>query len=96
MFPRLVGTKGATVQRLRDETGTDITIGREDPIITIIGSESALEHAKDEVNPTSTYHCNTAPSLTFDPQITKMTAPRPSGGSGRGRGRGRGRRDDSE
>lgn len=37
-FPRLVGTKGATVSRLRSETGADITISREDPTIVIAGT----------------------------------------------------------
>jgi KH domain len=36
-FPKIVGTKGATVARLRAETGTDITVGREDNTIIIIG-----------------------------------------------------------
>jgi transcription antitermination factor NusA-like protein len=49
MFPRIVGTKGSNVQRLRDETGADITLGKNDPTITIIGSESALEHAREEI-----------------------------------------------
>lgn len=39
-FPRIVGSKGATVARLRQETGADITVSREDSTITIIGKYS--------------------------------------------------------
>lgn len=37
VFPRIVGSKGANVARLRQETGAEITVGREDNTITIIG-----------------------------------------------------------
>ncbi|KAG6920287.1 hypothetical protein DXG01_005056 [Tephrocybe rancida] len=37
VFPRIVGTKGANVARLRTETGADITVGREDNTIVIMG-----------------------------------------------------------
>ncbi|KAF9469904.1 hypothetical protein BDZ94DRAFT_1151041 [Collybia nuda] len=37
MFPRIVGSKGSNVARLRNETGADITVGRENNIIVIIG-----------------------------------------------------------
>jgi hypothetical protein len=37
-FPRIVGTKGANVARLRAETGAEITVGREDNTIVIIGA----------------------------------------------------------
>ncbi|KAL4080328.1 hypothetical protein V8B97DRAFT_2020946 [Scleroderma yunnanense] len=37
VFPRIVGTKGANVTRLRNETGTDITVGRENNTIVIVG-----------------------------------------------------------
>jgi len=47
VFPRIVGSKGSNVARLRQETGAEITVGREDNVITIIGSESALQVAKD-------------------------------------------------
>jgi hypothetical protein len=36
-FPRIVGTKGSTVARLRNDTGADITVGRENNTIVIIG-----------------------------------------------------------
>lgn len=36
-FPRIVGTKGANVVRLRNETGADITVSRENNTIVIIG-----------------------------------------------------------
>jgi hypothetical protein len=37
VFPRIVGAKGANVARLRVESGADITVGREDNTIVIIG-----------------------------------------------------------
>ncbi|KAI6135670.1 hypothetical protein EV401DRAFT_2084938 [Pisolithus croceorrhizus] len=49
VFPRLVGTKGSNITRLRNETGTDITIGRENNTIVIVGSESAIEAAKEAI-----------------------------------------------
>ena len=36
-FPRIVGSKGANVARLRAETGAEITVSRENNTITIIG-----------------------------------------------------------
>lgn len=36
-FPRIVGSKGANVARLRAETGAEITVGREDNTIVIVG-----------------------------------------------------------
>ena len=36
-FPRIVGTKGANVSRLRAETGADITVGRDNNTIVLIG-----------------------------------------------------------
>jgi hypothetical protein len=40
VFPRIVGTKGANVARLRNETGADITVSRENNTIVIIGMSS--------------------------------------------------------
>ncbi|KZT08355.1 uncharacterized protein LAESUDRAFT_697227 [Laetiporus sulphureus 93-53] len=48
-FPRIVGTKGANIGRLRNESGADITVSREDSTIVIIGSESAIEIAKEAI-----------------------------------------------
>ncbi|KAF9454024.1 hypothetical protein P691DRAFT_755082 [Macrolepiota fuliginosa MF-IS2] len=48
-FPRIVGSKGANVARLRQDTGADITVSREDTTITIIGSESDIEAAKNAI-----------------------------------------------
>ncbi|KIM45268.1 hypothetical protein M413DRAFT_65984 [Hebeloma cylindrosporum] len=36
-FPRIVGVKGSNVARLRNETGADITVSRENSTIVIIG-----------------------------------------------------------
>jgi hypothetical protein len=36
-FPRIVGSKGVNVSRLRVETGADITVSRENSTIVIIG-----------------------------------------------------------
>jgi len=49
VFPRIVGAKGANAARLRQETGADITVGREDNLITIIGSEKAVEAAREAI-----------------------------------------------
>ncbi len=40
VFPRVVGTKGANVSRIRDQTGADITVGKGDNTIVIIGEQS--------------------------------------------------------
>ncbi|KAL4252818.1 K Homology domain-containing protein [Abortiporus biennis] len=48
-FPRIVGSKGANVARLRNESGADITVSREDTTIVIVGSEEAIESAKDSI-----------------------------------------------
>ncbi|KAH9949574.1 hypothetical protein B0H21DRAFT_777185 [Amylocystis lapponica] len=48
-FPRIVGSKGSNVARLRNESGADITVSREDSTITIIGSETAIEAAKEAI-----------------------------------------------
>ncbi|KAG9044980.1 hypothetical protein FS837_007206 [Tulasnella sp. UAMH 9824] len=45
-FPRIVGSKGANVSRIRTETGTEITVGKGDNTIVIIGSEEGLQNAK--------------------------------------------------
>ena len=37
LFPRIVGTRGANVSRLRADTGADITVSREDSSIVIAG-----------------------------------------------------------
>lgn len=42
VFPRIVGTKGANVARLRNETGADITVSRENNTIIIIGISPSL------------------------------------------------------
>ncbi|KAJ7702967.1 hypothetical protein B0H17DRAFT_922748 [Mycena rosella] len=49
MFPRIVGSKGANVARLRNETGADITVSRENSTIVIIGSEKDILAAKDAI-----------------------------------------------
>jgi len=48
-FPRIVGAKGANVARLRAESGADITVGRDDNTIVIVGTESAILTAKDAI-----------------------------------------------
>lgn len=49
MFPRIVGAKGANVARLRNETGADITVSRENTTIVIIGSPTDIVAAKDAI-----------------------------------------------
>lgn len=48
-FPRIVGGKGSNVARLRNETGADITVSREDTTITIIGTSvwAVVDHSPD-------------------------------------------------
>ncbi|KAG7098781.1 hypothetical protein E1B28_000688 [Marasmius oreades] len=48
-FPRIVGSKGANVARLRNETGADITVGRDNNTIVIVGSESDINVAKSAI-----------------------------------------------
>jgi len=48
-FPRIVGTKGANIARLHDMTGAHILVGRESSTITITGSASSLEAAKEAI-----------------------------------------------
>jgi hypothetical protein len=45
MFPRIVGTKGANVARLRTLTGADITVSRENSTIVIIGTCAHSSHS---------------------------------------------------
>ncbi|KAJ6499100.1 hypothetical protein C8R45DRAFT_981094 [Mycena sanguinolenta] len=49
MFPRIVGSKGANVARLRNETGADITVSRENSTIVIIGTEKDILAAKEAI-----------------------------------------------
>jgi hypothetical protein len=42
LFPRIVGVKGSNVTRLRNETGADITVSKEDTTIVIIGMLNLL------------------------------------------------------
>jgi len=49
LFPRIVGSKGANVSRLRTETGADITVSRENCTIVIAGSEASIQAAKDAI-----------------------------------------------
>jgi hypothetical protein len=42
LFPRIVGSRGANVSRLRAETGADITVSREDSSIVIAGESCFL------------------------------------------------------
>jgi hypothetical protein len=44
-FPRIVGSKGANVTRLRNETGAEITVGKDDNIIVIIGKHSTIQES---------------------------------------------------
>lgn len=43
VFPRIIGSKGATVQRLRADSGADITVGKDDNIITLQGTLHSVE-----------------------------------------------------
>lgn len=48
-FPRIIGAKGATISRLRAETGADIHVGKDDDLITITGDEVAVEKAREAI-----------------------------------------------
>jgi len=48
-FPRIIGSKGATISRLRVETGSDIQVGKDDDLITITGDEKAVLQAKEAI-----------------------------------------------
>ncbi|ESK96594.1 hypothetical protein Moror_6814 [Moniliophthora roreri MCA 2997] len=48
-FPRIVGAKGANVARLRNETGADITVGRDNNTIVIVGAEPDINAAKSAI-----------------------------------------------
>lgn len=48
-FPRIVGAKGSNIARLHDMTGAHILVGRDNSTITITGSASSLEAAKEDI-----------------------------------------------
>ncbi|RSH91859.1 hypothetical protein EHS25_009229 [Saitozyma podzolica] len=48
-FPRIIGSKGATISRLRVETGADIQVSKDDDLITITGDEASVNQAKDAI-----------------------------------------------
>ncbi|EJU04322.1 hypothetical protein DACRYDRAFT_20891 [Dacryopinax primogenitus] len=49
MFPRIVGSKGSTITRLREETGANIDVGRDNNTIMITGSEDSINRAKEVI-----------------------------------------------
>ncbi|KZT52871.1 hypothetical protein CALCODRAFT_501784 [Calocera cornea HHB12733] len=49
MFPRIVGSKGSTITRIREETGANIDVGRDNNTIMITGSESSIDKAKEAI-----------------------------------------------
>jgi polyribonucleotide nucleotidyltransferase len=48
-FPRIVGSKGSNVMRLRQETGADVHVSRENNTIVIVGSEGDITAAKNAI-----------------------------------------------
>ncbi|WVN90844.1 uncharacterized protein L203_106087 [Cryptococcus depauperatus CBS 7841] len=48
-FPRIIGGKGATISRIRLETGANIQVGKEDDLITIIGDKESVLQAKEAI-----------------------------------------------
>ncbi|RXK40531.1 hypothetical protein M231_02183 [Tremella mesenterica] len=48
-FPRIIGSKGATISRLRAETGAEIQVGKDDDLITIYGDETSVVGAKNAI-----------------------------------------------
>lgn len=65
MFPRIVGAKGANVARLRDETGADITLSRENTTIVIIGEIAASWMVRRQ-------------GLTWNKQVRSLLSRRPA------------------
>lgn len=71
MFPRIVGSKGANVARLRNETGADITVSRENSTIVIIGMFFV-----SATKPVLTSNTGTEKDiLAAKEAITRMTSP---------------------
>ncbi|WWC91688.1 uncharacterized protein L201_006634 [Kwoniella dendrophila CBS 6074] len=48
-FPRIIGSKGATISRIRLETGADVQVSKDDDLITITGDETSVLQAKDSI-----------------------------------------------
>ncbi|WWC72034.1 uncharacterized protein I206_105993 [Kwoniella pini CBS 10737] len=48
-FPRIIGSKGSTISRIRAETGADVQVSKDDDLITITGDESSVLQAKDNI-----------------------------------------------
>ncbi|KAI0321166.1 hypothetical protein OF83DRAFT_1168679 [Amylostereum chailletii] len=53
-FPRIVGSKGANIVRLHNQTGADITVSRETNTIVVMGNESSIAAAKEAILKTVT------------------------------------------
>ena len=66
------------IERMHGETGADITVSRDDTTIVIMGTETAIEEAKETI-------------LRI---VNDSSTGAPRGERRGGRGRGRGRRDD--
>ena len=50
-FPRIVGAKGSNVVRLRAETGAEITVGRDDNVIVIVGTHANISGVLELTSP---------------------------------------------
>ncbi|WWC64561.1 uncharacterized protein I303_107172 [Kwoniella dejecticola CBS 10117] len=48
-FPRIIGSKGSTISRIRAETGADVQVSKDDDLITITGDETSVLQAKDSI-----------------------------------------------
>ncbi|WVR07663.1 hypothetical protein IAU60_004705 [Kwoniella sp. DSM 27419] len=48
-FPRIIGSKGATISRIRAATGADVQVSKDDDLITITGDEGSVLQAKDSI-----------------------------------------------
>ncbi|WWD03663.1 hypothetical protein V865_001718 [Kwoniella europaea PYCC6329] len=48
-FPRIIGSKGSTISRIRVETGADVQVSKDDDLITITGDETSVLQAKDSI-----------------------------------------------
>ncbi|WVQ84623.1 hypothetical protein IAT38_006778 [Cryptococcus sp. DSM 104549] len=48
-FPRIIGSKGATISRMRVETGADIQVSKDDDLITITGDEDSVLQGREAI-----------------------------------------------
>lgn len=73
LFPRIVGSKGSNVSRLRQETGADITVSRDTALIVIMGKR----HTERLSNVTHVFTGAEADIVAAKDEIIKMMSDGP-------------------